>query len=475
MIRASLYIGLAVFAASAPAVALAEPPASQPLAACVDPRVELMSLIFRLAGNVEYNQPNAKSPYSDEVDAHFGKFRDHPVVVLARKLREQHGVTFDAVMQMAVHLEDTQNLKLRIPLEPFPPLLDRRWPVDEAGEFLEQARAFVKETGFNEFFAQHRPSYDAAAQRLTQTLSERDYVGWFNTFFGERPGAKFHVFLSLLNGPCNYAAGIRFPDSREEITPVIGAAKFDGAGIPVFGVGDVSTITHEFCHSYTNPLVDKHAEQLQPAGRRIFKHCEQVMAGQAYGDWQTMLRESLVRACVVRFLRATDGEKAAQAEIQDDQGRGFLWVGKLSAVLGEYESQRERYPTVDAFMPRVTEFFNEYAKEYEDIMARAPKVVRMIPPNGATDVDPNLAEIKVFFDRPMRDKSWSVVGGGPHFPESAGDVSFDAERKVFTMPVRLKAGWSYEFWLNRGQFNSFQNEEGVALESVEVKYQTRPK
>ena len=31
----------------------------------VDPRVELMSLIFRLAGSSEYNQPNSKSPYSE--------------------------------------------------------------------------------------------------------------------------------------------------------------------------------------------------------------------------------------------------------------------------------------------------------------------------------------------------------------------------------------------------------------------------
>lgn len=467
--RTMLLVGASTVLLLAP-LAAAEP---QRLEARVDPRVELMSLIFRLAGNPEYNQPLAKSPYSDEVDAHFGKYRDHAVVVLARELRGKTGVSYDAVMSLAIHLDDTQSLKTRLPLEPWPARLDKRWPPDETGAFLEKARGFVQETGFNEFCEQHRKLYAASAERLTQKLNERNYVGWFDKYFGARPSAKFYVVVSLLNGPCNYGSGIQFPDGREEIVPVIGAEKFDSDGIPVFGDGNVSTIAHEFCHTYTNPFVDKYAKELQPAGERIFNGCAQKMRNMAYGSWQTMLRESLVRACVVRYLRTTDGEKAAQADAQDNHRRGFRWIGKLAETLGEYESQRERYATFDAFMPRVVEFFNEYAKEYEDVLARAPKVLRMIPPNGATDVDPNLTEIKVFFDRPMRDGSWSVVGGGPNYPETAGKCHYDEERKVFTLPVQLKPGWKYRFWLNRGEYSSFQSEDGVELQSVEVKFQTR--
>lgn len=43
------------------------------------------------------------------------------------------------------------------------------------------------------------------------------------------------------------------------------------------------------------------------------------------------------------------------------------------------------------------------------------------------------------------------------------------------MPVRLKPGWSYRFWLNHGQYGDFQSEEGVTLPSVEVKFKTRQK
>src|SRR5690606_17139487 len=56
----------------------------------VDPRVELMSLIFRLAGNPEYSQ--AKVPaYAAAADEHFAAHHEHAVVKLARELRRRHG------------------------------------------------------------------------------------------------------------------------------------------------------------------------------------------------------------------------------------------------------------------------------------------------------------------------------------------------------------------------------------------------
>src|SRR5512140_123512 len=82
---------------TAAATAALGPDKGQPkkLEARVDPRVELMSLLFRLAGNNEYNQPLSKSPYSKEVDDRFGRFRDHKAVKFAQQLRKEHGVSFD--------------------------------------------------------------------------------------------------------------------------------------------------------------------------------------------------------------------------------------------------------------------------------------------------------------------------------------------------------------------------------------------
>ena len=96
----------------------------------------------------------------------------------------------------------------------------------------------------------------------------------------------------------------------------------------------------------------------------------------------------------------------------------------------------------------------------------------MIPANGAQDVDPGLTAIQVVFDRPMADKSWSLVGGGPHCPETGKGAHYDAQRKTWTVPVTLKPDWSYEFMLNSETYDAFRSEEGVPLEPVSVTFKT---
>ncbi|KAK0329395.1 hypothetical protein LTR94_037031, partial [Friedmanniomyces endolithicus] len=73
-------------------------------------------------------------------------------------------------------------------------------------------------------------------------------------FFGASPGLDFVAVIGLLNGGGNYGVSVRYPDGRAEISPVIGAGRFGGDGVPVFGDDDVGLIVHEFSHTYTNPL-----------------------------------------------------------------------------------------------------------------------------------------------------------------------------------------------------------------------------
>ena len=439
----------------------------------VDPRVELMSIIFRLSGANEYNQPASKSPYSDEVETRFGGFRDHPVVEMAQRLRSDHGISYDAVMSMAVHVEDARSLKEKIPLAKSPPRLDSRWPLEEGREFLVQARGFVKETRFHDFAEAYQELYEAAGARMTHKLAERAFLQWFDSFFGVRPGARFYVIVSLLNGPCNYGTNIRYPDGREEICPVLGVAKFDEEGIPVIGDDVFPTVVHEVCHSYANPIVDKYAGDLEAAGKRIYSGCEQTMRKQAYSKWKTMIYESMVRVSVVRYLAATEGKEAAQKEVQRQHDRGFKWIGDLSRLVEEYESHRARYENFATFMPEVVEFFDEYEGEQEVRIAEAPQVIAMTPKNGATDVDPQLKEIRITFDRSMDNGNWSVVCEKKLCPKSAGKVHFDEECKEFTMPVRLEPDRSYRFWLNSSEFDAFRSKEGVPLEPVEVTFRTK--
>jgi hypothetical protein len=84
----------------------------------------------------------------------------------------------------------------------------------------------------------------------------------------------------------------------------------------------------------------------------------------------------------------------------------------------------EKYPTLDAFFPRIADFFNGYSgrverdlaaldeekrKEMEALKEKSPKVVSLIPANGAQDIDPGLEAIVVTFDRPMMGGNIAVI------------------------------------------------------------------
>jgi hypothetical protein len=438
----------------------------------VDPRVELMSLIFRLAGNPEYSMARVES-YADDADKQFGKFRDHVVVNLAQELCSTHGVSYDVVMSMAIHLTDTEDLKLKLPLEPWPEGLDKRWTAPDVTNFLAAARQFVKDSSFQEFIKQHRPLYETAVARMQTLLDKEAHLEWFDAYFGKRPQASFTVALGLLNGGGCYGPHFRAADGHEELYCILGVWQTDKQGLPEFTRDTLPTVVHEFCHSYANPLVERHLAELQPSGDALFDQVSGRMRSQAYGNGQTLLKESLVRACVIRYLRQYEGEEAARRAIQAEKRNGFLWMQEMSDLLGEYETHRDQYPTLEDFSPRLVTFFAETVKNLQaDLASKRPKVVSMIPANGAQDVDPSLTAIQVVFDRPMTDKDWAMVGSGPHYPETSKGAHFDAQHKVWTAPVKLKPGWSYEFMLNSEYFDTFQSEEGVPLEPVSVTFKT---
>ncbi len=335
------------------------PPEAVPVHVSVDPRVELMSVIFRLAGNPEYGKGCIRS-YNREVDEHFGAHKEHPVIALARDLRRTRGVSYDAPMSLAVHLANGFSLEPAAPLAPRPERLDGRWHPDELRDFLEKARDFARQSGFQQFFESHQALYEGAAGRM-KALAQHAHLDWFGPYFGVKEKPAFHVVIGMLNGPGSYGPSFSGAGGQK-LYCILGAWQLNMAGEPTFSKGVLPTVVHEFCHSFVNPVVYAHASELKEAGEAIYSRVEAGMRKMAYGNWKTMMHESLVRACVVRYRTAHEGRLAATGEMLQQWALGFAWVPKLAQVLEEYENDRKRYLTLEDFFPRIVEFFDQYAE-----------------------------------------------------------------------------------------------------------------
>src|SRR5208337_1360327 len=244
-------------------------------------------------------------------------------------------------------------------------------------------------------------------------------------------------------------------------------------GLPSFSGSFLDTMVHEFVHSYANPLVDKYYAQLARAGDQLNDPLRDAMRRQGYGDGRTLLYESMVRAATIRYSFEHAGPEAARRAEESERVRSFLWMGELCDLLATYEKNREAYPTLDSFMPKVVLFFNDEAPRIGELQRlyeeSRPKVVSMSIANHAQDVDPAVTEIVIRFNRPVRQVGNPQKTRDPRF----GPARFDKTGTVLRIPVTLEPDRQYRFSLTWPEGEPFVSADGVPMNAYTVEFHTR--
>ncbi len=436
----------------------------------IDPMVELLVMVFRLAGNPEHSDCRLPG-YAESADTWFRPVRDHAVVKRARRLRKERGVSHDAVISLALHLDAGGGL--RVPLDDGLPDLDARWPREEVAPFVEELQGFARDSKAAEFLASKEKTHARIEAGVTGLHASME-AGWHERFFGAASGARYRVIASPLAGPSSYGVTLKVAGGQE-IVSVLGVWEFGHDGLPTFGSASLATLIHETSHSFVNPLVAAHEAAFAPALARLYPWVSARMASMAYTTWQIVLAESLVRASVVRYLAAND-ELAVEDEIEDQLKRGFAWIEPLADALARYEEDRARWPGLASFVPELVAFFDRYGREYDKRMtaqtANRPRVTSVSPADGAAGVDPATPAITVAFDRAMKDQSWAVVGSPAELPRM-GTLKYDAAGTTLTIPVTLRPATTYTIRLNSERFTDFKSADGTPLAPFAWSFTTR--
>jgi len=305
----------------------------------VDPRVELMSIVFRLAGNPEYNEGTLR-PYVKAIEKHFGDFDNHPAVKMAAELRNTNSMSCDGPMSLAVHIDC--DLRFRKIHEQWPATLDERWQ-------------------FDEFFRAQGEIYQTGIDSCKDLIGPLNISEWLMEYFGVKDCGDLRLVLGFVNGFCNY--GVRFEDDQTiEKYAIVGMRPFDPANTVIFRPMQIGTTMHEFCHSFANPIVDKYMAQLRPAGEKLFA-CAPAVRSQGYQKWESLMYETAVRACVGAFVRQKFEPVYTDYYLQGEVGSGFVWTEDMSNFLKQYEADRNKYPTFESFFPQLVKYLNDYSKK----------------------------------------------------------------------------------------------------------------
>ena len=252
----------------------------------------------------------------------------------------------------------------------------------------------------------------------------------------------------------------------QEIYAIPGVSKVDAQGLPVFDSDWGVTMAHEISDTYASPAINKFAAEMEKAAGQIYEAVAPAMRRQSYGNWKTMLSESLARAATIEYVMECDGPQAARILIGKENSRSFFWMSGLVDLLEAYRKDREQYPTFESFMPHVVLFFNGAAAGIHELTDRLqPKVVSTSIADGARDVDPGVTRIVVHFSMPMSrvgpDKSAKVSGG-----------RFDGTGTELTIPVTLEPERDYAIPLRWSGGQSFVSANGVPLPDTILRFQT---
>jgi hypothetical protein len=437
----------------------------------VDARVELLAVVFRLARVDGYTMMHFPG-YVAAMDAHFGAFREHPAVLEARRLRDEHGVAWDAPMSLAVHLTALPELALRRDLEGM--ALDERWPREATLRFIELVRDFARDADFPAFHASQRALHAEAEARLAAAVREHVSLAWFDEFFREAPSGPFRVLIGLSNGGAHYYTRFMAENGTEENYAVISVESVDGAGAPVFGEAIIPTVIHEFVHAYVNPLVDRYEAALRPGGEAMHAASQ----AQLYPRWDLTVKESLVRAVVARHTQDARGAAAAVALLDREKEIGYAWMDELSATLGLYATSPALYPSFSGFVAGLGPFLVDLGRRAPTLVeqfdrTRRPHLLYASVPSGADGVDPGITSISFHFDRPMDPRHFPMVGPADQWPGS-GAQSFDESGLVLTLPVSLKPNTTYSFYLGHPGGFGWQDRSGIRMRAFPYRFRTGP-
>lgn len=350
-----------IVAAAIPFLAVATP-TTQPTAVGVrvDPRIELLTVVQSLGSSTaSLGLLNAlESPYHRDVAEYFAGYSGHPAVACIDELAAS-GFNFDAPYQLMVELSNPPTLN---PLAGrlTDDVIERAGGVAPLEDCLVHMRDFATRTRFISFFNAHRGSFDRAVEPLRQTMDEADYVGALEAYYGERQSSYTVILAPLASG--NFGPRVAGSDGLFHVYSILGAQRFRD-GYPEFVErGDlVRLLWHEFGHSFVNPLTARYADALQRSSS-LYEPIAQRMGNQSYGSWETAVNEHLVRAVTARLTALHLEPEMGAITILRERSRGFAYIESIARELRAFETDRNRFPAFELFLPRVMQVLDSLAR-----------------------------------------------------------------------------------------------------------------
>ena len=347
----------------------------------VSETVELLSALSRTAGYPEYNM-DLGGQYTEDIDKWFAPFKDHPIIKIYQGLYSEYGIAYNAPMDLAVNLViDGGRLKFIGDKS----CMDSRWTHVDIDGLVAQLNQFYRDTRFHEFFEQHQGFYQDALRQYETNVMQYFHQDWYPRFYGTEPGEAFHIIIGFSNGGNNYGASRQFPGQAKENFSICGYWFYPQMGSVLDPENakkySAPTLIHEFNHSFVNPLqeVEKNAKALGDIPNKLLNQSLYIMQQQAYGEGKTVLDESVVRAATIIYMMEHGySSQDVRDALNEELSCGFAWMPELLTAMRDYNTHRNKYPTLSDFYPQIAKVLNNYLDQQQKRLEKPLSLVKSL-------------------------------------------------------------------------------------------------
>jgi len=320
----------------------------------VDPRVELLAVIQSLTRWPDIGAFTRLSfDYYNEVKEYFKPYKEHPAVEWFDKYVLK-GWSYDAPPQAMLHLSDPPDMKVVIPFTEY--LKGRGQGEENLNEMVELMNRFIEDSNFMKFWKDHQPFYKEFIDRIENQIPFEKYSQLMMDFYGEKKGTFIFLSVPLFHGG---GYGGQLETDKGNIAHYFGGPHKVEDGFPVYRTNSLRTLVfHEFGHSFVNPVVYDHSEELNKF-EGFYEYMKSAMQSMAYGEWLTVCHEHLVRTGEAFLLKAAGFLEESTENFKTNLDRGFKLLPFFKEKMDIYEEKRDKYPTFRSYFPELLKVFEE--------------------------------------------------------------------------------------------------------------------
>ncbi|MCL2743884.1 MAG: DUF4932 domain-containing protein, partial [Planctomycetaceae bacterium] len=304
-----------------------------------------------------------------DINKHFGKFKDHEVIQLARKMNSEQmlNISNDRVIGFAVACDITDGHVILT--EENAAALEENWrmfgmtfwPKATALEFAKLLDDFYVKSRFREFFVSQKELYDRYEERFFDLVRFFDFH-WFDEFYGMKHGERFKVYLLITGEDGGYGAMLPRKDGTKDYYGIVGLSPryINDYGEPFYVEGMVRNCMLLYNLYYAESLLEKHYPLFKKTSERLYPHVADRI-GKVVGS--DMMNAKNMVQCYIMYAAFAEYSKAhdcgdSLAGLDGIEKYGFVWFGKMQEAVERYLNERDKYPAFDDFMPEIAEVQN---------------------------------------------------------------------------------------------------------------------